>query len=309
VESRHGGFTGSTLCAVNQKSDLPEGVGAAFRVDAAIEAGVSRSRLRAKDLAAPYRGVRVSGELATVADRARAYAPLLREGQYFSHTTAAVLLRMRMPTGFREAVLHVTSVRPRRAPRVEGVVGHSIDVPPDLVRNGEVYASAPIDTWIACGSLLSISDLVVMGDGLLARKSPRASRDLLERAIAISAGQRGSKKLRNALLMMRAGTDSAPETLLRLLLTGAGLPEPEVNGEVATGVGTFHGDLVFRDARVVVEYDGEQHRTDDRQFSIDVDRHDAMMAADWRVIRVDKHLLARRSELVRRVTAALRVAK
>ncbi len=104
---------------------------------------------------------------------------------------------------------------------------------------------------------------------------------------------------------MRPGTDSAPETRLRLLLLEAGCPEPEVNGIVPTSRGAFHGDLVFRDQRVIVEYDGEQHRTDDRQYSIDGDRLDAIMAAGWRVIRVDKRLIRRREELVARILIAL----
>ncbi len=165
--------------------------------------------------------------------------------------------------------------------------------------------SAPTDTWIALGATLSITDLIVMGDGLLSRKSPRATLNRLTRAVDGVAGQRGASRLRSALSELRPDTDSAQETVLRLLLVRAGLAEPEVNGVIQTRTGVFHGDLVYRAARVVVEYDGEQHRTDDRQFAIDVDRLDAIMAEGWRVIRVDKHLLARSGKLIARVREAL----
>ncbi|THG30275.1 DUF559 domain-containing protein [Naasia lichenicola] len=274
-------------------------------VRAAAELGASRSRLRAKDLAAPHRGVRVIAAPKTTLERARAYEPLLRGDQFFSHTTAAALFRMRMPRGFQEDVLHVTSVKPQRAPRVEGIVGHRADSVPTIVSSGSMRVSAPIDTWIALGATLPIGELIVMGDGLLARKSPRATLDQLTRAVDAVAGQRGASRLRSALTELRPGTDSAQETILRLVLMRAGLGEPEVNGVIQTRSGPFHGDLVYRSARVVVEYDGEQHRTDDRQFAIDVDRLDIIMAAGWRVIRVDKRLLARPGKLIARVREAL----
>ncbi|THG28750.1 hypothetical protein [Naasia lichenicola] len=236
-----------------------------------------------------------------------AYSPRLLEGQFFSHTTAAALLDLRMPTGFMEDELHVTSVAPRRAPRGSGVIGHKVARSPEVwsSESGRMRASSPIDTWISLGRFLSLDNLVVMGDGLLSRRNPLATHDGLGVAVAEAGRARGVAELRRALPLLRPGTDSAPETILRLLLQGAGLPEPEVNGEIVTPTGRFHGDLVYRSSRVVIEYDGQHHRTDDRQFSIDVERLDMIMAARWRVLRVDKRLLARRAELIARVRSAI----
>ena len=58
--------------------------------------------------------------------------------------------------------------------------------------------------------------------------------------------------------------------------------------------------------RTILEYDGGHHRTDDRQFSIDVARLDELMEEKWRVIRVDKYLLAQRATLIGKVDTALR---
>ena len=90
---------------------------------------------------------------------------------------------------------------------------------------------------------------------------------------------------------MRAGSASLRETRLRLLVLRcpAGYPEPEPNGaiELSTGARTF-GDLVFRAYKVVLEYDGGQHRALERQFLRDVDRLNDLARDGWLVIRVHK---------------------
>ena len=69
------------------------------------------------------------------------------------------------------------------------------------------------------------------------------------------------------------------------------------------------GDLVYRLYRVLVEYDGEQHRTDEEQYHWDVDRLDRIMEADWRVIRINKsHLRSKPASVLRKVETALRAA-
>ena len=293
---------------MNQRSPLPDPFSRMpFSTQQAAARGVPRSRLRSQDLTRPFHGVRASGASATmsIVERAEAYAPLLRADQFFSHTTAAALHGMRMPTSFDEEAIHVSSIAPTRAPRGKGVIGHQAADAPVVWSNGRIRASSPADTWIALGSSLPLDDLIVMGDGLISRKEPQATVEELSQMVASSAGSRGSARLRSALAWIRADTDSAPETRLRLVLTRAGCPEPEVNGIIQTARGPFHGDLVFRAHGVVVEYDGEQHRTVDLQYSIDVDRLDAMMAARWRVVRVDKRLMRTPGVVVGRVRRAL----
>ena len=87
-----------------------------------------------------------------------------------------------------------------------------------------------------------------------------------------------------------------------------GLPEPEVNGRILDDDGRFvaFGDLVYRRWRVILEYDGEQHRTDERQFARDVERLDDLARLGWRVVRVSKqHRGLRRIQRLRRVHEAL----
>jgi G:T-mismatch repair DNA endonuclease (very short patch repair protein) len=99
---------------------------------------------------------------------------------------------------------------------------------------------------------------------------------------------RGKRRAAAALERIREGAESRPETLVRLALVDAGLPEPEVNVDIHDEAGRFlgRGDLVYRRWRLVVEYDGDQHRVDTMQFDRDVRRLDDLAAAGWRVIRV-----------------------
>ena len=80
--------------------------------------------------------------------------------------------------------------------------------------------------------------------------------------------------------------------MLRLALIRAGLPEPKVNAPIvdARGREIAIGDLVYPAQKVLVEYDGEQHRTDDRQYARDVVRLNNLAAEGWLAIRVDRHM-------------------
>jgi len=280
-----------------------------FAVEDARELGVTKSRLRGPDLASPYYGVRSPDLPLTMLDRARAYATKMMPDQYFSHTTAAQLLGLRMPTNFAETVVHVTSIAELRAPRGAGVVGHGArDAPQILILPGGLRVTAPLDTWCDLRASLGHRDLIVMGDGLVRRLNPLVTLGELLAAVDAVRGTRGARILREAAAFVRCNTDSAPETDLRMIAVEAGFPEPEVNGLILNQYGAeiAHGDLVFRPYRTILEYDGGQHRTDDRQFHIDVSRLDDLMEERWRVIRVDKYLLARRATLLGKIDRALR---
>jgi len=148
----------------------------------------------------------------------------------------------------------------------------------------------------------------VVGDGLVSRTEPRATMTELTEAVAGYRGKRGYRRLIAALVLIRPGTDSARETYLRLAIVDAGLPEPEVNIVIwsADGRRLARGDLVYLTYKVLVEYDGGQHRDDERQFHIDIDRLDGVMEEGWRVIRVNKsHLRGDQRPILGRIRRAL----
>ena len=49
---------------------------------------------------------------------------------------------------------------------------------------------------------------------------------------------------------------------------------------------TEEGDLVYPEERVWIEVEGDQHRTDRKQWRTDVVRHERLADFGWRVIRV-----------------------
>ncbi len=286
---------------------LPESLSASgFTVGEARQQGMSRRRMRASDLRSPFHGVRTGHETPDARSRALAYASKMPPNHFFSHTTAAQLLGLRMPGNFHETVLHVTALSPARAPRCAGVIGHGMHEATIALVDGLPVLS-PIDTWCQLSATLSLDDLVVMGDGLVRRKRPIATMEQLQDAVSRFSG-RGCRQLREALHAARAGTDSARESLLRLMVMRAGFPEPEVNGIVLNEYGAqiAHGDLVFRRYRTILEYEGRQHSEDPRQFAIDIARLDAVMEQRWRVIRVDRELMSRRASLLGKIDRALR---
>ena len=207
---------------VQRRTPLPPELrGRAFAVREAITLGMTTGQLESKRLVRPFKGGRVPesviDEENAILRRARAFAPLLLPGQYFSHTTAAVLLGLRLPSGFEEDVLHVTSTAGRRAPRRVGVAGHRSHCPPIAARR--IPTSSPIETWLHCADVLSPTDLVIMGDGLVARQRPLATTEDLVRSIGAHVRLPGVVDLRAALARVRPRTDSAMETLLRLAIT------------------------------------------------------------------------------------------
>ena len=196
--------------------------------------------------------------------------------------------------------------------RERGVRGHRLR--PDLVRVVEfdgLRVVSAVDAWCQLAAELTERQLVVLGDALVRRRHAPATLEQLRAATRRMAGRRGSRKLMRALAKVRPRTDSPAETELRLDLIEAGLPEPEVNVAIhdANGRQIAIADLVYPEWRVIVEYDGEHHRLERRQYGRDVDRLDDLAHAGWRVIRFNAtHVGRRRSDRIERVRDALAAA-
>ncbi|MBG6108573.1 hypothetical protein [Frigoribacterium sp. CG_9.8] len=284
-----------------------------FTVPEAVSAGVTKRRLRGSDLAAPFFAVRVAAATAvtpSISTLAHAFAVRLASDQFFSHLTAATLLGLRLPERHLPLILDVAVLAPARLPRLRGIRGHQlmpsarIETLPDGLR-----VSSAVDTWCQLAAVLQLDELIVMGDGLLQREHPLASRAELVSTIDAWGHRPGVTNLREALLHLRARTDSARETMLRLIVIRAGFPEPVVNHKIYNRFGALiaHGDLAFPEYRVLLEYDGAVHRQE-HQFHVDIARLDGLMEERWRVIRVDKQLMAARATLLGKVHTALTAA-
>lgn len=137
----------------------------------------------------------------------------------------------------------------------------------------------------------------------LMRATPFSIEDVLLLAKRY-AGVRGLRRLRAALLLVDAGAASPKETWLRLLLIDAGLPVPTTQIPVHENwrlVGLL--DLGWEKYQVAVEYDGDHHRADRRQYVRDQRRLRKLKVMGWIVIQVIAE--DRPDDIVRRVREAL----
>lgn len=264
----------------------------AFTLAEARGAGISRKRTRSSDLESPFYGVRAAaGSITELTERCEAYATRMPPGHFFSHVTAARLHGIPLPWPLQqEHLVHVSVLKPARAPRAVGVRGHTVDVSPRVDLIDGLAVLGPVETWCQLAPLLRLDDLIAAGDRLLGLPLPLATHAELAVAVDAQSGHRGARALREAFAWVRPRVESRRETRLRLLIVRAGFPEPETNVEVLVRPGRkrVRGDLVFARYKVLVEYDGQHHRTSDKQFQRDVERLHDVMEVGWRVIRVLK---------------------
>jgi hypothetical protein len=137
----------------------------------------------------------------------------------------------------------------------------------------------------------------------LARRFPAdqavAAIDALARATDLKAidaemlveryrGRRGIRRARIALSLVDPGAESPRETWLRLLLIRAGFPAPQTQISVYDGYGALVAvlDMGWQELKLAVEYEGDHHRTDRRQFNRDIRRAEALAELGWLDVRV-----------------------
>lgn len=100
-------------------------------------------------------------------------------------------------------------------------------------------------------------------------------------------GRRGIARARVALPLVDKGAESPRETWLRLLLIRAGFPRPQTQIPVYDyGALIACLDMGWQDIKLAVEYEGDHHRADQRQFNKDIRRAETLAEIGWTVVRV-----------------------
>jgi hypothetical protein len=176
---------------------------------------------------------------------------------------------------------------PMRRP---GVVGSSRRQPAHAEAS-DLPVLSPEATWISLGGVLGAADLTAVADRLVSgtlRTAPLRSLQSLRRELAAAGSVRHVRRLRAALVDVRVGSWSRPETLLRLAILAAGLPEPEPNAPIRLRSGRIvYLDLSWPDLRTDIEYDGHWHDEGDRP-AMDAARREELADDGW----VSVHLRA-----------------
>lgn len=138
----------------------------------------------------------------------------------------------------------------------------------------------------------------------LARATTLALPDVHELAQS-QAGRRGVVRARRVLGLIDPGSQSPKESWLRTLLVDGGLPRPATQIPIYDDVGkpVAYLDMGWEELKVAVEYDGDHHRTDRRQYSWDMRRSEMLQRRGWIIIRVTAQDSA--DDVLRRVWAAI----
>ena len=288
-----------------QKTNLPGHLGTMpFTLQSALESGVTEKRLRSSDVAhisrGLYRPLNWDFDLEAAARALSAASP----GAWISHVTAARIKCLILPPWLADSTeLHLS--KPRTLPEVrrKGVIGHTVLAWDDEIEvTHGMRISTPSRTWLDMARRVSLEDLVSMGDQLVriprlhfeGRSQPFDTLDGLRSLVNRHPNLQGVVRAREALELMRVGADSGPETLLRLAILDARLPEPELQLALRQeDASSPTCDLGYRQHRLAIQYDGGHHLVEPQRLS-DRRRDRAFEAAGWDVLIFDKDDLSDR---------------
>lgn len=289
-----------------------------FTLAEAESLGISRERLRGKGFVGVshglYRPASWDFELREAARALCAATP----GAWISHTTAARLHGLILPPWLSDSCeLHLSKPRKLAGVRRKGILGHTVLARADEVEiTGDLRISTRSRTWLDLAGTIPLPELVCIGDQLIriprvvfeGRDTPFATVASLRAMLDGHRNLQGIVRAREALDLLRVGSDSGPETLLRLAMLNAGLPEPDLQLALRAQPGAPSADLGYRTRRIAIQYDGRVH-LDELQAESDKRRDGAFRNAGWTVLIFDREDLADGFDLaVRQIRQALRTA-
>lgn len=267
--------------------------------------GVNDGRLRGPDLTRPHHGVRSPLPLDTLEQRCRAFMVRMPEAGFFSSATAAAIMGLPLPPALATPPLHVAVPAPTRALKARGIVGHKVQLMGGDVRQWHgLPVSSPERAFCEIAALLSLGDLVAVGDHLIHWRSPLSTLDELVDAADRYPGQRGRGRLLQALAMLDERAESPQESRLRVILVRAGITGYTCNHEVSVDGRRFRIDLAFSALKVAIEYQGDYHRSPD-QWRRDMTRRSILASHGWIVIELNADDLHNPRELAARVRRVL----
>jgi hypothetical protein len=151
-----------------------------------------------------------------------------------------------------------------------------------IVMQRGLPTTSPLRTVVDLGGRDPLTEGVVAAD--MFRHAGLVTIAQLRTYITQHPGAKGIARLRRVVDLAEPKSESAMETRLRMLLVLAGLPRPEVQGSIHDDQGNFLGrpDLLYRDRRLAIEFDGGNHR--DRIVD-DNRRQNRIIGAGYRLLR------------------------
>ncbi|CAA9296832.1 MAG: Aldehyde dehydrogenase [uncultured Friedmanniella sp.] len=236
----------------------------------------------------------------TLEERLRAWALVLPPSAVWTHLSAAAVRGWWLPNALPHPVFAAVGPGDRH-PQRRGLSVHRLQGQPtaEIVR-GLRLASGP-ETLLAAARDLAVLDLVPLADSAL--RSGDCTLDDLTRTAASS--RRGAAVLRSVLPLLDARSESAWESVMRVLHRAAGIPvEPQHPMLDAAGRFVARADLWVVGTRRLHEYDGEVHR-DRIVHRSDLDRDRRLLDAGWQRYGYTAAEVLRGGPLLASVDAAL----
>jgi hypothetical protein len=162
----------------------------------------------------------------------------------------------------------------------------------DRLDDDEVQIVAQMRTTTPARTALDIACRYPIGSAVAALDALTRATDLKMADVELLAeryqGRRGIRRAHRALSLIDAGAESPRETWLRLLLIRAGFPAPRTQIPVHDEYGHMVAelDMGWEAMKLAVEYEGDHHRTDRRQFNKDITRLETLTDLGWVLVRV-----------------------
>lgn len=279
-------------------------VGGPFTTATARRVGIGRGVLAGKRFRQLFRGVWVAADVELTFRVVLAAARLaLPADVIVTHTSAMRLYGLEPRTGRHPDVefsTNATTVTMQRGIRLHRRGGR---LRPAWIDGFPV--TGPERTFVDCATRLTFVELVQLGDWLI--QAGHTTFDSLVQ-YCLDSHLHGVRRARRVVAYVRDSVESPMETVIRLMIVFARLPEPACNVDILLEDGEFlaRGDLLLARWMVLVEYDGWYHERDGRQRQHDIHRRERLEAAGWTVIAITSTDLGRPREIPWRVYRAIK---
>ena len=269
-----------------------------FRTRTALEAGFTPRQLRGPAVTRLTRGVYTTGvDVTSVIVRAKAALRACGPTAHLCDITALCLAGVDLPRRFEDepsTTTHIHVSHDHCGPRRQGIRVHrSIQQLPNSTVVGLSCLNLA-ECWLQFAARASALELVIAGDGLMRRPVSTSGTSFLVTPQALattvqrSHRRPGIRAARYAAGIVRPGTDSPMESVVRFHIVEADLPHPEVNYPILddTGWPRYFLDMAYPGERIAVEYDGAVHVQNREKMQKDACRRRILEDDGWRIITV-----------------------
>lgn len=251
----------------------------------------------------PDHAARTAWDICTIAAVARQVAPDV----VFTHESAASLWGL--PLWRSTAAVHINQRSLRSGHASRDVARHSGRLDPsEVTRRSGLRVTSLERTVVDCARSSSAAAGLVVADAALRRGVEREA--LVSSLLGLGAA-RGVRLARTVVELADGGAESPWESVTRLVLLATGVPAPSTQVPVVTRLGTFFVDMGWAHWKVALEFDGLVKYTHlasgdpGRVIFDEKRRHDAIVEAGWRVVRVTRADLRPPEELRDRLLRVL----